>query len=70
MKEGMTVIDIIEEVRYDMCDNYCRFALEYNKRCLESETKAKDKEELIDMLDAINDEMSKAHCKGCPLNRL
>lgn len=70
MNEGMTVSEIIEEVREDMCNNYCRYALENNNRCLEAETKAKDKAELVDMLDAINDEMFEAHCKDCPLNRL
>lgn len=70
MKEGMTVSEIIEEVREDMCKNYCRYALENNNRCFEAETKAKDKAELFDMLDAINDEMYEAHCKDCPLSRL
>ena len=70
MKEGMTVSEIIEEVREDMCDKYCRFSLEYNKRCLEADTKAKDKDELFELLDAINDEMYEAHCKDCPISRL
>lgn len=70
MKEGMTVSEIIEEVREEMCDKYCRFALENKKRCLEAETKANDKAELFDMLDAINDEMYEAHCKDCPISRL
>lgn len=69
MNAGMTVREIIEEVREDMCNNYCLYALENNNRCLEAETKAKDKAELFDMLDAINDEMYE-HCKDCPLNRL
>ena len=70
MNESMTVSEIIEEVREDICENYCRFALETEKRCLEAETKAKDKAELFDMLDAINDEMYEAHCKDCPISRL
>ena len=70
MNEGMTVREIIEEVGEEICDKYCRFAQEASERCREAETKANDQSELIDMLDAINDEMFKAHCKGCPLNRL
>lgn len=70
MNQGMTVSEIIEEVREEICDKYCRFAQEESERCHEAETKANDQAELVDMLDAINDEMFEAHCKGCPLNRL
>lgn len=70
MNAGMTVREIIEEVGEEICDKYCRFAQEASERCREAETKAKDKAELVDMLDAINDEMYEAHCKDCPLNRL
>lgn len=70
MNEGMTVSEIIEDVKEDICDKYCRFSKEAEERCREAETKANDQAELIDMLDAINDEMFEAHCKGCPLKRL
>ena len=70
MNAGMTVREIIDEVGEEICDRYCRFAHEASERCHEAETKAKDQAELVDMLDAISDEMFQAHCKGCPLNRL
>lgn len=70
MNEGMKVSEIIEEVREDMCEMYCRFAHEAEKRCREAETKVKDQAELLDMLDEINDEMYEAHCKDCPISRL
>ena len=50
-----TVSDIIEEVRSDICDNYCKYSdINYTR----------------EYSDAEYDKMMREQCDSCPLNRL
>ena len=54
----MTVAEIIEEVKIEMCNDYCRYPREYDPR--EYDPEEHDGAELYDT----------DICRNCPLNRL
>lgn len=69
MNEGMTVSEIIEEVREEICEKYCKFGQEAKERCMEAKQSLEGMA-LILKEDAIWDEIDEAQCKDCPISRL
>ena len=57
----MTVIEQIEAIKKSMCDDYCRYPIEYHNRYL--------RDEFEDEVTA-NNSMCENVCSKCPLTEL
>lgn len=54
-RKQMSIAEIFEEIKEDVCDNYCKYIAEFNKG---------------EKTDAEYDAFMEKYCEHCPLNRL